>query len=172
VSYVCHHREHLTQDLHCFRARQPTTTSLSCFSRCSSFQFLPSATIRRQFGGLSSVANKRDIGSSLCDAWAALLTCCLQRYWDGSISASCRDHAFGLYKTFWWSTFFTLTQSQIIPSTRITVPLVHFKMIAVALVAAAAFVPSVLAHGGVLSYTFEGATYQGFAPYNSPTGQV
>ncbi|KAI0267150.1 glycoside hydrolase [Gloeopeniophorella convolvens] len=29
----------------------------------------------------------------------------------------------------------------------------------------------VLAHGGVLSYSFNGVTYNGFVPYNTPTGQ-
>jgi hypothetical protein len=48
-----------------------------------------------------------------------------------------------------------------------------FNMISVAVVAAAAaaFLPTALAHGGVLAYSFEGKYYQGFAPYNSASGQ-
>ena len=48
-----------------------------------------------------------------------------------------------------------------------------FNMISVAVVAAAAaaFLPTALAHGGVLAYGFEGKYYQGFAPYNSASGQ-
>ncbi|KAI0758199.1 glycosyl hydrolase family 61-domain-containing protein [Fomes fomentarius] len=37
---------------------------------------------------------------------------------------------------------------------------------------ASAALPQVLAHGGVLSYVIEGTDYQGWAPYNSPTGQT
>ncbi|KAI0088953.1 cellulose-growth-specific protein [Irpex rosettiformis] len=37
---------------------------------------------------------------------------------------------------------------------------------------ASAALPSVLAHGGVLSYSNAGNWYQGWAPYNSPTGQT
>jgi len=37
---------------------------------------------------------------------------------------------------------------------------------------ASAALPQVLAHGGVLSYSNVGTTYQGWAPYNSPTGQT
>jgi cellulase len=45
-------------------------------------------------------------------------------------------------------------------------------MLSLALVVAAAALPQVFAHGGVLSYTIDGTTYKGFAPYNSPSGQV
>ncbi|KAI0682923.1 glycoside hydrolase family 61 protein D [Cytidiella melzeri] len=41
-----------------------------------------------------------------------------------------------------------------------------------ALLALASTVPSALAHGGVLSYSNAGKWYQGWAPYNSPTGQT
>ncbi|KAH9939349.1 glycosyl hydrolase family 61-domain-containing protein [Epithele typhae] len=37
---------------------------------------------------------------------------------------------------------------------------------------ASAALPQVFAHGGVLSYKIGGTTYQGWAPYNSPTGQT
>ncbi|KAK7689673.1 Esterase/lipase/thioesterase [Cerrena zonata] len=37
---------------------------------------------------------------------------------------------------------------------------------------ASAAVPQVLAHGGVLAYSNAGNWYQGWAPYNSPTGQT
>ncbi|TCD61047.1 Esterase/lipase/thioesterase [Steccherinum ochraceum] len=37
---------------------------------------------------------------------------------------------------------------------------------------AAVALPQVLAHGGVLSYANAGNWYQGWAPYNSPTGQT
>jgi hypothetical protein len=46
-----------------------------------------------------------------------------------------------------------------------------FAMLATLFVAAAAVLPSALAHGGVLSYSWSGQWYQGWAPYNSPTGQ-
>ena len=35
-----------------------------------------------------------------------------------------------------------------------------------------ALLPSALAHGGVLSYANAGNWYQGWNPYNSPTGQT
>ncbi|KAJ6471866.1 glycosyl hydrolase family 61-domain-containing protein [Mycena sanguinolenta] len=35
-----------------------------------------------------------------------------------------------------------------------------------------AVLPKVLAHGGVLSYNIGGKTYQGWSPYNTPTGQT
>ncbi|TBU28686.1 glycosyl hydrolase family 61-domain-containing protein [Dichomitus squalens] len=37
---------------------------------------------------------------------------------------------------------------------------------------ASAALPQVFAHGGVLSYKIEGEIFQGWAPYNSPTGQT
>ena len=37
---------------------------------------------------------------------------------------------------------------------------------------ASAALPQVIAHGGVLSYSIDGTWYQGWAPYNSPTGQT
>ncbi|KAI0826293.1 glycoside hydrolase family 61 protein D [Irpex lacteus] len=37
---------------------------------------------------------------------------------------------------------------------------------------ASSALPSVLAHGGVLAYSNAGKWYQGWAPYNSPTGQT
>ena len=36
---------------------------------------------------------------------------------------------------------------------------------------AVGFAATAIAHGGVLSYNIAGTTYQGFVPYNSPTGQ-
>ncbi|KAG9047123.1 Esterase/lipase/thioesterase, partial [Tulasnella sp. UAMH 9824] len=45
-----------------------------------------------------------------------------------------------------------------------------FKLSAAAVTLATA--GHVLAHGGVLSYSWGGQWYQGFKPYNSPTGQV
>lgn len=33
-------------------------------------------------------------------------------------------------------------------------------------------IPSVLAHGGVLAYANGGQWYNGWQPYNSPTGQT
>jgi cellulase len=44
-------------------------------------------------------------------------------------------------------------------------------MLATAFIAAAALLPQALAHGGVLSYGFEGNWYFGWQPYNSPSGQ-
>jgi hypothetical protein len=38
-------------------------------------------------------------------------------------------------------------------------------------IALLALATTALAHGGVLSYNIAGTTYQGFVPYNSPTGQ-
>ncbi|KAF7312304.1 Cellulose-growth-specific protein [Mycena indigotica] len=40
------------------------------------------------------------------------------------------------------------------------------------LLALTALLPSALAHGGVLSYNIGGTTYQGWSPYNTPTGQT
>ncbi|KAI0693503.1 glycoside hydrolase family 61 protein D [Cytidiella melzeri] len=40
------------------------------------------------------------------------------------------------------------------------------------LVIASAAIPTALAHGGVLAYSNAGNWYQGWAPYNSPTGQT
>ena len=37
---------------------------------------------------------------------------------------------------------------------------------------ALAALPLARAHGGVLSYSIDGSWYQGWAPYNSPTGQT
>ncbi|KAF7799811.1 hypothetical protein EIP86_011053 [Pleurotus ostreatoroseus] len=37
---------------------------------------------------------------------------------------------------------------------------------------ASAALPKALAHGGVLAYSNGGTWYQGWAPYNSPTGQT
>ncbi|GJE99435.1 glycoside hydrolase family 61 protein [Phanerochaete sordida] len=45
-----------------------------------------------------------------------------------------------------------------------------FALSLLALVSTA--LPSVIAHGGVLSYSNGGNWYQGWAPYNSPTGQT
>ncbi|KAI5807185.1 cellulose-growth-specific protein [Geopyxis carbonaria] len=41
-----------------------------------------------------------------------------------------------------------------------------------AISAAILSLPAVLAHGGVTSYVINGVEYQGFSPYNSPTGQT
>ncbi|RPD67453.1 hypothetical protein L226DRAFT_519295 [Lentinus tigrinus ALCF2SS1-7] len=46
-----------------------------------------------------------------------------------------------------------------------------FAFAALATLASAAL-PRVLAHGGVLSYKIDGQIFQGWAPYNSPTGQT
>jgi cellulase len=45
-------------------------------------------------------------------------------------------------------------------------------MFASALVILAAALPQVLAHGGVLSYSNGGNWYNGWSPYNSPSGQT
>lgn len=37
---------------------------------------------------------------------------------------------------------------------------------------AAGLIPKALAHGGVLSYSWSGTTYQGWAPYDTPVGQT
>ncbi|KAI0341425.1 hypothetical protein BDW22DRAFT_1408071 [Trametopsis cervina] len=41
-----------------------------------------------------------------------------------------------------------------------------------ALLALSSAIPSALAHGGVLSYSWSGQWYNGWQPYNSPTGQT
>jgi len=45
-------------------------------------------------------------------------------------------------------------------------------MLAVASILAFAAIPTAMAHGGVLAYSWGGQWYQGWAPYNSPTGQT
>ena len=40
------------------------------------------------------------------------------------------------------------------------------------IVAASATLPRAYAHGGVLAYSNAGNWYNGWAPYNSPTGQT
>ncbi|KAJ3576057.1 hypothetical protein NP233_g688 [Leucocoprinus birnbaumii] len=45
-------------------------------------------------------------------------------------------------------------------------------MLALASVALALFATRALAHGGVLSYSWDGQWYWGWQPYNSPTGQT
>lgn len=45
-------------------------------------------------------------------------------------------------------------------------------MILTAALASAILAGSASAHGGVLSYDLDGTTYNGFVPYNTPTGQT
>jgi len=44
-------------------------------------------------------------------------------------------------------------------------------LLAIATLATLSLIPSVIAHGGVLSYNIDGEIYNGWAPYNSPVGQ-
>jgi len=45
-------------------------------------------------------------------------------------------------------------------------------MLALASVALTLFISKVQAHGGVLSYSWDGQWYDGWHPYNTPVGQT
>ncbi|KIJ50872.1 carbohydrate-binding module family 1 protein [Sphaerobolus stellatus SS14] len=47
-----------------------------------------------------------------------------------------------------------------------------FSLTSFAVIAILSQVSQVAAHGGVLSYSWSGQTYQGWSPYNTPTGQT
>ncbi|KAF5353259.1 hypothetical protein D9756_007779 [Leucocoprinus leucothites] len=54
----------------------------------------------------------------------------------------------------------------------LTIVHLTLKMLALASVALALFVTKAQAHGGVLAYSWDGKWYDGWKPYNSPSGQT